>query len=101
MYIITAPNEHDVLRCQRVTHPFSYVQGVFADTDLDYTLWQMMCSDVLVCSRSSFSMLAGFLHKGSYCFTSENWVGLDCFMGEKNQYKWPNLSTYLEESANK
>lgn len=96
IHIVTSPLERDLERCKGVVQDFSYVKGVWGDENKDYALWQMMCSDILVLSRSTFSMLAGFLHQGSRCFTYENWKVLECLQGGyKGQ--WEDFSSYVSK----
>lgn len=97
IYLMTSSQDRDLERCRSLVKDWPYVKGVVGDSDLDYTLWQMMCSDILVLSRSTFSMVAGLLHQGSHCFTCENWAHLEDMLGEENQGTWKDLSSFLRE----
>ena len=92
IYLMTSPLDRDLARCGALVKDFSFVKGVFGDNNLDYTLWQMMRSDILVLSRSTFSMVAGLLHQGSHCFTCENWTHLEDMLGKEDQGKWECFS---------
>jgi len=88
IHIVTAPNQRDIDRCEFVTEDIPYVKGVWGDCDKDYALWQMMRCDVLILSRSTFSFLAGFLHQGSFCFSSDNWNHRYEMVGNENETIW-------------
>jgi len=88
IHIVTAPNQRDIYRCKFVTQNIPYVKGVWGDRDEDYALWQMMRSDVLVLSRSTFSFLAGVLHQGRHCFSSDNWKHHYDMVGIENENIW-------------
>jgi hypothetical protein len=88
IYLITSPAARDIQRCRRVAMKFPYVRGVFGDTNVDYALWQMMCCDILVLSRSTFSMMAGLMHQGSRCYYSEEWKIGRAFLGQYDKGQW-------------
>ncbi len=67
MHLVTSPLKRDIARCKRLTKNYPCVKGVWGDWSEDYALWQMMCSDILMLSRSWFSLLAGLLHQGQNC----------------------------------
>jgi len=91
IHLVTAPNQRDITRCKFVTQNIPYVKGVWGDCDKDYALWQMMRSDVLILCRSTFSFLAGFLHQGRHCFSSDNWKLRYAMVGTESESIWKVL----------
>lgn len=71
IHIVTSPLSRDISRCKRLTRFYPYVKGIWGDFSEDYALWQMMSSDILILSNSTFAAIAGLLHRGTQCFVYE------------------------------
>lgn len=91
IHIVTSPKLEDIQRCQEIAEPFMAVKGVWGDKEEDYALWQMMCSDILILSRSTFSITAGLLHRGEKCFIYERSLLTDAIDGIGENALWEHL----------
>lgn len=91
IHLVTSPLDRDIERCKGLTQSYPYVKGVWGDESEDYALWQMMCSDILIFARSTFSILAGFLHQGSSCFAYEAFPNFKKFNGTDEYATWEVL----------
>ncbi len=68
LHLVTSPHQQDIDRCKRLMVDFPYVAGVWGDRSEDYALWQMMNSDVLILSHSTFPVVSGLLQQGRHTF---------------------------------
>ena len=94
IHLVTSPLPRDIDRCRRLTCDYPYVKGVWGDQSEDYALWQMMCSNILVFSRSTFCMAAGLLHRGEQCFIYEAFNLFNCVNGTGEKATWQVLKGF-------
>ena len=88
IHLVTSPLTRDINRCKRITKDYAYVKGIWGDKSEDYALWQMMCCDILVFSRSTFCMLAGLMHQGQQCYIYEDFGLFRALNGTGDYATW-------------
>jgi hypothetical protein len=88
MHLITMPNKKDIEICQDIINTSNIKTSILGDNNIDYDLWQMMMSDILIMSHSNYSILAGLFHQGTTVYTYSRWVHFNDIIGAK--YKTNN-----------
>ena len=81
LYIITAPSDRDTEICKDAINKSGVKCSVLGNREEEKDLWLMMNCDILIMSRSTFSLLAGLLHNGSQVYTYERWVHFNELVG--------------------
>ncbi len=74
IHLVTSPNAHDIALCDSVIERTGVACSVSGNHDIDFDLYTMMCSDVLILSRSTFGFIAALLHQGSAVYSYTNWT---------------------------
>jgi hypothetical protein len=60
------------LTCNSVIDRSGVARSVSGNQDIDFDLYSMMCSDILILSRSTFGFIAALLHQGSAVYSYTN-----------------------------
>ncbi len=80
--LVTSPVKEDIALCIKIAKLSGVAAiSVCGNDDLDYDLYQMMCCDVLILSRSTFSFIPALLHQGKEVYSYEKWKHLDELLG--------------------
>jgi len=82
IHLVTSPNKADIDTCQLVIEKSNVDCTVLGSDDVDYDLYLMMCSDVLILSRSTFCFVAALLHQGSSVFSYTRWIHFNELVGD-------------------
>ncbi|MFT4561792.1 MAG: hypothetical protein ACI9BW_001534 [Gammaproteobacteria bacterium] len=81
IHLVTSPNRRDINLCKSVIEKSNISCSVSGSDNIDYDLYLMMCSDVLILSRSTFCFIAGLLHQGSHVYSYTNWQHFEELIG--------------------
>jgi hypothetical protein len=81
IHIVTSPNPKDIRLCESVIEQSNVNCSVSGNDSIDYDLYVMMCSDILILSRSTFCFIAGLLHQGSHVYSYTNWQHFEELIG--------------------
>ena len=80
--LVTSPNKTDFDICRRAIALSNVECSVSGSDDIDYDLYLMMCSDILILSRSTFGLVAALLHQGSAVFSYTTWTHFEELVGD-------------------
>lgn len=81
IHLVTSPNKADIATCQAAVSSSNVDCTVSGNADIDYDLYLMMRSDILILSRSTFGFIAALLHQGSAVFSYTNWAHFEELVG--------------------
>jgi hypothetical protein len=81
LHLVTSPDPKDIRLCESVVKRSNVKCSVSGNNNIDYDLYLMMCSDILILSRSTFCFIAGLLHQGSHVYSSTNWQHFEELIG--------------------
>lgn len=97
IHLITSPNASDIRTCDAVIDRSGVACSVSGSEDIDFDLYVMMCSDILILSRSTFGFIAALLHQGSAVYSYTNWTHFAELVGPYSpDGENANVSRYLK-----
>ena len=94
IHLMVENNKQDIEYCKNVMKKLNIEPSVISNNDIDKDIWIMTQSDILITSRSTFSLLGALFHQGRKVYAYEPWRHYKDIIGyEYNKtYDNPHIS---------